>query len=132
MFLPLILIQMFLIRTGWWVYYNYTTQPKYNHPMIFWNPLMRLALVVGPTACAILLVVFAFHQNIHPWWFLLFSIGWWIYGSKLHKPKDDLFLMQTLTEDGIRMENFSKEEILDDIRAWNNESSQNKNNDTED
>ena len=89
MFLPLILIQMFLIRTGWWVYYSYITQPKYNHPMIFWNPLMRMALVVGPSTCAILLVVFSFYQNIHPWWFLLFSFGWWMYGSKLHKPNDE-------------------------------------------
>jgi len=87
-FLILMLLQAFLMRVNWWVYYTFITQPKYNHPPIFWNPFVRVILVSGPFIGIALLMFLSFFVTSSPWWFISLSVIWWVFGSKFHKPKE--------------------------------------------
>ncbi|OFW87506.1 MAG: hypothetical protein A3J37_07285 [Alphaproteobacteria bacterium RIFCSPHIGHO2_12_FULL_45_9] len=123
MFLILVIVQMLFMRISWWVYYSYMTQPRYNHPAIFWNPLVRTILIWGPFVGIASLFFVAFTMTSSPWWFVAFSIIWWMIGSKLHKPSQTGILMPTLSEDGITMEAFTPDELIQDIRLHNKQNS---------
>lgn len=69
-----LILQIILVRIGWWVYHTYFTQPRYNHPRIFWNPVARFILEYGPTTGIIGLVVAGFFFTSHPWLFLLLTV----------------------------------------------------------
>lgn len=127
----LIILQIIFVKIGWWVYNAYYTQPKYNHPPIFWNPLARTLLVYGPLTGILGLVITAFFLTSHPWLFLFFTLAFWVYCG--HKRNTALpgFVMPVLTEDGIKLEEVSAEEFLKDIRSQKRESSPNNNSQTQ-
>jgi hypothetical protein len=55
----------------WWVAKAYLSQPRQNHPMIFWNPVRAAGLVIAPQVGFVLLVVLGF---------MFTNIGWWLLG----------------------------------------------------
>ena len=56
-----------------WVMRNYYSQPKHNHPSIFWNKTSRMLLCNGPTIVIVTMVILAFFTIEYPWWFLFIS-----------------------------------------------------------
>lgn len=127
----LIILQIIFVKIGWWVYNAYYTQPKYNHPAIFWNPLARLVLSYGPLIGIVGLVVAAFFITDHPWMFLIFTLCWWIYCGHKRNTESSKLLMPVLTEDGIEMEMFTTEELVKDIDLAKRGNGHNKQNNTQ-
>lgn len=123
----LIILQIIFVKISWWVYNAYYTQPKYNHPPIFWNPLARTLLVYGPLTGIFGLVITAFFLTYHPWLFLFFTLAFWVYCGHKRNTAPPGFVMPVLTEDGIKLEEVSAEEFLKDIRSHKRESSPNNN-----
>ena len=54
---------------------NLITQPDWNVPEIFRNPIIAKALVIGTQILLVTLIVLAFFLTDHPWWFLAGSTG---------------------------------------------------------
>lgn len=67
--------QVFAVAAAHWVYNVYISQPKYNHPPIFWNTLPRFLIVNVSLLAPITLVTCAFFLTDSPWAFLLFTVG---------------------------------------------------------
>jgi hypothetical protein len=116
----LAVLQVAFIWIGWWVYNSYFTQPRHNHPPIFWNPLTRTLLIYGPSIGIIGLVIAAFFLTSHPWIFLFFTLAFWGYCGHKRKTTAPEHIMPVLTENGVKLEAVSTEELLKDIRAQNN------------
>ena len=66
----LVIVQVLNLLVYWWVGNVFFSQPRHNHPRIFWNPTARLLLGYGPLIMLALLVVLAFFVTRSPWWFL--------------------------------------------------------------
>lgn len=115
----LIILQMGLIKLGWWVYNSYFMQPQHLHPPVFWDPFTRFVLIFGPSVGIIILITAAFTLTPYFLLFLIFTIVWFGYSGHKNKSRMQKHLMPTLTKDGISMEEFSTEEILEDIRSYN-------------
>lgn len=121
------ILQVIFMRIGWWVYNSYFTEPRHNHPAIFWNPLGRTLLIYGPTVGIVGLVIAAFFLTSHPWFFLGFTLILWGYGGYKRKATAQGYIITpVLTEDGVVMEALSTEELLKDICAFRHEASQKK------
>lgn len=69
------LLNFFLAR---WVGKNFVTQPDWNVPGLFQNPLLARLLVIGPQVVFFGLIVAAFFLIVSPWWFLVFSVSGFI------------------------------------------------------
>lgn len=113
----LAVLQVAFVWIGWWVYNSYFTQPRHNHPPVFWNPLIRTLLIYGPTIGIVGLVITAFFLTSHPWLFLLFTLAFWGYCGHKRKTAAPEHIMPVLTEDGVKLESFSAEELLKNIRG---------------
>ena len=123
------IFQIIFIQIGWWGYNSYLTQPRHNHPAIFWNPLARTLLIYGPTVGIVGLVIAAFFLTSHPWFFLGFTLILWGYGGRKKKAAAPGYIITpVMTEDGVVMEALSTEELLKDIRAYRQEVSENRKN----
>ncbi len=119
----LIIAQIILIQVGWWVYGSYFTQPKHNHPSIFWNPIARMLLVYGPTIGIIGTIALAFYLTDHGGLFLVLTLIWWGYSGYKRKKVSGGHenFMPILTEGGVKIAPSSSEDLLSDIRAHKNE-----------
>ncbi len=113
----LAVLQVAFVWIGWWVYNSYFTQPKHNHPPIFWNPLIRTLLIYGPSIGIVGLVIASFFLTSHPWPFLIFTLVFWGYCGHKRKTAAPGHIMPVLTEDGVRLETVSTKELLKDIRT---------------
>lgn len=58
-----------------WVCKAYYMQPKFNHPAVFWNPILRQLLCIGSLIIFLVIVVAAFFLSQSPWWFLLLAFS---------------------------------------------------------
>lgn len=58
-----------------WVCKSYYMQPKFNHPPIFWNPILRHLLCIGPLVIFLGITIAAFFLTESPWWFLLLAFA---------------------------------------------------------
>ena len=58
----------------WWTYRVYHSQPRENHPSIFWNPLVRSMLIWLPFLITLGLPIVSFFLVDHPWEFVIFAI----------------------------------------------------------
>ncbi len=121
----LAVLQVAFVWIGWWVYNSYFTQPRHNHPSIFWNPLTRTLLIYGLSIGIVGLVIAAFFLTSHPWLFLFFTLVFWGYCGHKKKAVAPGHIMPVLTEDGVKLEPFSTEELLKDIRGPKREVAQN-------
>ena len=72
-----------------WVVRSFVSQPKYNHPAIFYNPTARLLLCNGPFVVGAVLIVLSFFMTMSPWLFLGLSIAGYIAFSG--RPHPDIF-----------------------------------------
>ena len=54
----------------WWVGKVYVSQPKFNHPSIFWNPTRAKILLVSPPIGFLLTIVGGFIYTENGWWYL--------------------------------------------------------------
>ncbi|MGQ0526714.1 MAG: hypothetical protein ACT4OY_01580 [Alphaproteobacteria bacterium] len=120
-------LQVAFIWIGWWVYNSYFTQPRHNHPPIFWNPVARALLIYGPSIGIVGLVIAAFFLTSHPWPFLIFTLVSWGYCGHKRKTAVPGHIMPVLTEDGVKLEAISTEELLEDIRSQKQAIFQSKN-----
>jgi hypothetical protein len=48
----------------------FVSQPKFNHPAIFWNPTVAKTLVILPYRGFLAVAIGAFVLTAHGWWFL--------------------------------------------------------------
>lgn len=120
------ILQIFCVWIGWWVYRSYYTQPRYNHPAIFWNPLTRTLLTCGPTIGIVGLVITAFFLTAHPWIFLIFTLIVLGYNGRKSTTIAPEYAMPVLTEDDTQFEAFSTDNLLEDIRAHKLDVARNK------
>jgi len=65
-----------------------------------------------------------FFLTSHPWLFLFFTLVFWGYCGHKRKTAAPGHIMPVLTEDGVKLESFSTEELLKDIRAQKRETAQ--------
>lgn len=128
----LAVLQVAFVWMGWWVYNSYFTQPRHNHPPIFWNPLTRTLLIYGPSIGIVGVAIAAFFLTAHPWLFMFFTLVFWGYCGHRRKVAAPGHIMPVLTEDGVTLEAVSTEELLKDIRAQKRETAQNNNQAQED
>lgn len=56
-----------------WVSKAYYLNTPENQPAIFWNPLARNILCIGPTALLVLIAILSFWLTSYTWWFLAIS-----------------------------------------------------------
>lgn len=68
------LIQTLALLVYRWVGKSFFSQPRSNHPSIFWNPMARTALCLGPVIVIFGMVVLAFFITKSPWIFLAASV----------------------------------------------------------
>lgn len=122
----LAILQVACVKIGWWVYQVYFTQPSYNHPSIFWNPLMRTLLIYGPSMGIVALAISAFFLTSHPWLFLVSTIVFWGYCGHKRNTAIQSHTIPSLSDKEVGIEPFSDEELLADIRKHKQEISQNK------
>lgn len=61
-----------------WVGRVFISQPRWNHPAIFHNPVARGVLIVVPLVAIVALVVCAFLFTNSPWLFLGLSVAGWV------------------------------------------------------
>lgn len=54
----------------WWVGKVYISQPKFNHPAIFWNPIRAKVLLLVPQLGFLLSVTGGFIYTQNGWWYL--------------------------------------------------------------
>jgi len=54
----------------WWVAKTFISQPDYNVPMVFRNPLVGKILVLAPQLGFLAVVVLGFVTTDRGWWFL--------------------------------------------------------------
>lgn len=54
----------------WWVGKVFVSQPKLNHPQLFWNPTVANALVTAPLLGLGAVAVGGFVFTASGWWFL--------------------------------------------------------------
>lgn len=54
----------------WWVGKVFVSQPKFNHPQLFWNPAVAKALVTAPLLGLGAVAVGGFVFTTSGWWFL--------------------------------------------------------------
>lgn len=54
----------------WWVGKVYISQPKFNHPSIFWSPMRAKILLLAPQVGFLLAVVGGFVYTENGWWYL--------------------------------------------------------------
>jgi len=54
----------------WWVGKVYISQPRFNHPRIFWNPIMANTLTIAPQLGFLLTVIGGFILTGNGWWYL--------------------------------------------------------------
>ena len=66
-------IQIVALLIYRWVGKVFFSQPRFNHPAIFWNPTSRFILCYAPMVVMAILVALAFFITQSPWWFLGFS-----------------------------------------------------------
>lgn len=74
-FIILGVLQAIFLFTYRWVGMVFISQPKINHPRIFWNPTSRLVLCYGPLAMMAVLVALAFMLTESPWLFLGLTVA---------------------------------------------------------
>ena len=53
---------------------NFITQPDWNVPSIFRNPVAGKLLVIGPQVALVALIILGFIVTNSPWWFAGISI----------------------------------------------------------
>jgi hypothetical protein len=66
-----------------WVGAAFLSQPRSNHPMIFYSPVARILLAYGPLVIMVTLIALAFVLTDSPWWFLAGSLALWIAWSRM-------------------------------------------------
>jgi hypothetical protein len=69
------IIQLVNIGLMRYVGKNFITQPDWNVPALFRNPLIARLLVIGTQVLFVVLIVLAFFLSKSPWWFLGASVG---------------------------------------------------------
>ncbi len=58
------------VATYWWVGKVYISQPRFNHPALFWRSSIAKALVLGPQIVLAVVVIGGFFFTKSGWWFL--------------------------------------------------------------
>lgn len=71
-------LQVLCLLLYGWVGRVFISQPRWNHPAIFHNPITRGVLVAGPLVAIVALVVCAFLFTNSPWLFLGLSVAGWV------------------------------------------------------
>lgn len=63
---------LFTVSAGlyWWVGKVFVSQPKHNHPQLFWNPAVAETLVTAPLLGLGAVAVGGFLFTTSGWWFL--------------------------------------------------------------
>ena len=54
----------------WWVARVYVSQPKFNHPRLFWNPAVATTFLAAPLLGLLAVAVGGFVFTSNGWWFL--------------------------------------------------------------
>lgn len=72
-----------------WIGRVFFFRPQWQHPAIFWNPIVRVILAFGPFVAMVVLVVCAFLFTRSPWLFVALSVGGWIAFSSRPQIHDD-------------------------------------------
>jgi hypothetical protein len=72
------ILQVLCLLLYGWVGRVFISQPRWNHPAIFHNPVTRGVLVAGPLVAIVALVVCAFLFTNSPWLFLGLSVAGWV------------------------------------------------------
>lgn len=75
-FLFLVLVASYFLYQ--WVGAVYVSQPRENHPAIFWNPVAATALTILPFAGFILVAICGFIYTSAGWYYLAGSIISWL------------------------------------------------------
>ena len=54
----------------WWVGKVFVSQPKFNHPQLFWNPAVAKTLVAAPLLGFGAVAIGGFVFTANGWWFV--------------------------------------------------------------
>lgn len=77
-------VNLFVYR---WVGKVFTSQPRFNHPKIFHNPLAQSVLCYGPMVTMAILVILAFVLTNSPWIFLGLTLAGFVAFSARPHPE---------------------------------------------